>query len=239
MTKSTTTDQSAGMQSHSDVYDGLTEGLSEDDIRHIRSMTPPDNIITSEVLRRLREGDHESYRQVFLHWRRPIFQFVFNLIGNEKEAEDITQDIFVVLWNYRDRIDPERNIRSFLFLVARRTAYKSNRANQIRKKYANSAWMDDEDCFTSQNIVVEKEIELLKQAILRRMPSQQRKIFELSHNDGLTPEEIAERLGIKRESVYNQLSKARKAIRDAVLLLLFVFLSLPPDDSVLKTIIPC
>ncbi len=210
----------AGMKLSRDTYSSLSGELSEENLREIRKIIPPDDIITSDVLRRLREGDHESYEMVYLHWRKPIHKFVFNLTGTEEDADDITQEIFAVLWNYRDRIDPDKNIRSFLFLVARRVIYKSNRANRIRKKYADSVWMEDTDCSTSYDIVVEKEMELLKQALLRRMPPGQRKIFEMSHNEGLSVEEIAGRLGIKRESVYNQLSKARKTIRDAILLLL-------------------
>ncbi len=208
------------MQLQSDAYDDLTGGLSEENIRQTGSIAPADDIITPEVLRRLREGDHESYKKIYLHWRKPIYKFIFNLTGKEEDADDITQEIFAVLWNYRERIDPDRNIRSFLFLVARRAAYKSNRANQVRKRYANSLWREEINHFTSYDIVVEKETELLQQALLRRMPPQQRKIFEMSHNEGLSAEEIAERLGIKRESVYNQLSMARKTIRDAILLLL-------------------
>ena len=224
------------MPLQSDAYYGLGGGLSDENIRQIKSIVPPDDIITSEVLRRLRDGDHESYKKVYLHWRKPIHKFVFNLTGVEDEADDITQDIFSALWNYREKIDPEKNIRSLLFLIARRIAYKSNRANLIRKRYAGSVWMDESDNFTSYDIVVEKEARLLQQALLRRMAPQQRKIFEMSHNDGLSPEEIAGRLGIKRESVYNQLSIARKTMRDAILFMLLVFTDLSPDDSALRII---
>ncbi|WP_291527824.1 RNA polymerase sigma factor [Bacteroides sp. UBA939] len=213
-----------------DTYDNLNSGLSEEELKQIRNIAPPDDIITSEVLQRLREGDHESYKKVYLHWRRPIHRFVFNLTGTEGDADDITQDIFAVLWNYREKIDPEKNIRSLLFLIARRIAYKSNQANRIRERYADSVWMDESDYFTSHDIVVEKEVQLLKQALLQRMTPQQRKIFEMSHDEGLTPEEIAERLGIKRETVYNQLSKARKTLRDAILFMLLVFMNLSPND---------
>ncbi len=208
------------MQLQSGEYDSLTDGLSEEDLRQTGNIVPPDDIITSDVLQRLREGDHESYRKVYLHWRKPVYKFLLNLTGTEEDADDITQEIFTVLWNYRDRIDPEKNIRSFLFLVARRAAYKSNRANMIRKRYADSVWGELSDNFTSHDIVVEKETELLQQVLLQHMPPQQRKIFEMSNNEGLSAEEIAARIGIKRESVYNQLSKARKTLRDALLLLL-------------------
>ena len=210
------------IQSSTGTDDDLAGGLFEDNLRQTGTVVPPDDIITPEVLRRLRDGDHESYEKVYLHWRRPIYRFVFSVTGTEEDADDITQEIFAVLWNYRDKIDPDRNIRSFLYLVARRIAYKSNRSKLIRKRYAGSFWAEEIDNFTSHDIVVEKEMELLQQALLQRMPSSQRRIFEMSHNEGLSIEEISEQLGIKRESVYNQLSKARKSIRDAILILLFL-----------------
>ncbi len=200
------------MQLQNDIYNDLTGG------------SPEEGIITSDVLRRLRNGDHKSFEKVYLHWRRPIHKFVFNLTGKEEDADDITQEIFTVLWNYRNRIDPEKNIRSFLFLVARRIAYKSNKARQIRRRYADSVWVNEIDNLTSHDIVVGKEMKLLQQALLLRMPPQQRKIFEMSHNEGLSVEEIAGRLGIKRESIYNQLSKAKKTIRDAIMLFTLNFM---------------
>lgn len=194
----------------------------------------PDEPITSRVLEKLRQGDHESYKLIYLHWRKPIHRFVLTLTGSEMEADDITQDIFASLWNYKDKIDPEKNIRSLLFLIARRNIYNSHRTRQIREKYAQSAWAEESDNSTSHDIIVQKEAELLKRALLERMPPQQKRIFEMSHDEGLTPEEIAEKLGIKRETVYNQLSKARKEVRDA----LFVFLSVcaipESGDTVVK-----
>lgn len=215
--------------------EGLLAGLSEENIRRVRNLVPPDNIITSDILKRLREGDHESFKKVYLHWRRPIFKFVFNLTGSEVEADDITQDIFITLWNYKEKIDPDKNIRSFLFLVARRAAYNSHRTRKLRDKYAGSVF-DDADYLTSYEIIVEKEAEMIKEALLKRMPPQQRKIFEMAHDEGLSSEEIAHRLGLKRETVYNQLSIARKKIRDAVLLFLVLFAAPFSDDQIVNLI---
>ncbi|MDL2319845.1 sigma-70 family RNA polymerase sigma factor [Alistipes sp. OttesenSCG-928-B03] len=224
------------MHKKNDADNSLTNGGPEESLRQIRSIVPADDEITSDVLRQLRDGDHECYKKVYLHWRKPIFGFVFSLTGSEAEADDITQDIFTILWNYKERIDPERRVNALLFQIAKRLVANSYRSQQVRKKYADSIWMDESDYFTSHDIVVEKEAELLKNALLERMPPQQRKIFEMSHTEGLTPEEIAARLGIKRETVYNQLSRARKEIRDAVLLMLLAFMEVSSDDTALKII---
>ena len=208
----------------------------EDKSTHQERVFPPDDLITSEVLAGLRDGDSESFQKIYLRWRKPIRNFIFSLQDSATEADDLTQDIFTALWNYREKIDPEKNISSFLFLVARRTVYSSFRTKQAHDRYAESVWPDESDPYTSHDMIVEKEAELLKRVLLQRMPAQQRKIFEMSHDEGLTPEDIADRLGVKRETVYNQLSKARKEIRDTVILLLVIFAAPMSDHAILEII---
>jgi DNA-directed RNA polymerase specialized sigma24 family protein len=130
---------------NSDLYGELSADLSEENIRQIKSLIPPEGAVSSSVLSRLRDGDHESFKTVYLHWRQPILRLVSGLTGSDAEADDITQDIFAALWYHREQIDPERNLRSFLFLVARRTAYKSIRSQQVRDRYADSLWPDEHD----------------------------------------------------------------------------------------------
>jgi RNA polymerase sigma factor, sigma-70 family len=161
---------------------------------------------------------------------------VASLTGSRTDAGDITQDIFSILWQYREKVDPEKNIRSLLFLIARRTVSNNHRARQIRQKYAETAWFEQSDNFTSHDAVVEKEAELQKRALLSRMPEQQRRIFEMCHDEGLTPDEIAQRLGIKRETVYSKLSIARKEIKDAILLSLILFSPGLSNDSIREII---
>ncbi|GEM_PF-2304645 len=220
-----------GKMNDKDIFDGVSD-VSAETLMELRKMASSNDLITAEVLTKLRDGDHESYQKVYMHARKPIRKFVLNIVGSEAYADDITQDIFFILWEYKEKIEPEKNIRTFLFFIARRILNKYRRSQQIHERYANSVWFEESDNFTSHDFVVEKEAELLKRSILRRMPAQQRRIFEMSHDEGLSPEEIAERLGVKRDTVYTKLSKARKEIRDAVLLFLVVFAAHLSDDSI-------
>ena len=200
------------------------------------AQTPPDELITPEVLVRLRDGDGDSFQLVYLHWRRPIRKFIFSLTGNETEADDLTQDIFSALWEYRAKIDTEKNIRSLLFLMARRTVANSRTAQQIRDRYKDTVWFEECGASTSHDLLVEKEAEMLKSLLLQRMPPQQREIFRMSHEEELSPEQIAERLGIKRETVYTQLYKARAEIRKSLLIFLVFCAKGISDDTFLRMI---
>ena len=189
-----------------------------------------DDLILSDVLEGLRAGDSECFRKIYLRWRKPVRKFVFELIGSTTEADDLTQDIFTMIWEQRAKIDPQKSFQSFLFVVAKRTASRSRVIQQVRKKYEASVWFTEQDrLFVSPDLVDGMEAELLKTALLQRMPHQQRKIFVMAHDHDMTTDEIAEKLGIKRKTACNQLSRARKEIREAILLFVLLALSNAPQ----------
>ena len=201
------------------------EGYSD----NYRTGSAQDNIITQETLAGLRDGDSECFRKVYLHWRKPIRKFIFDLIGSMSDADDLTQDIFSVLWEQREKIDPQKNFRSLIFVIARRTAARSRAVQQVHEKYEASVWFSEQDRLSvSPDLVDGMEAELLKNVLLQRMPPQQRQVFMMAHEQEMTTDEIAEKLGIKRETVYSKLSRARKEIRNAILLVALWALSNAP-----------
>ena len=201
------------------------EGYSD----NYRTGSAQDNIITQETLAGLRDGDSECFRKIYLRWRKPVRKFVFDMIGSTTDADDLTQDIFSMLWEYREKVYTEINIQSLLFLMGKRAAAKSRAVQQVREKYETSVWFTEQDRLSvSPELVDKMEAELLKTALLQRMPPQQRQVFMMAHEQDMTTDEIAEKLGIKRKTACTKLSRARKEIRDAILLVALWALSNAP-----------
>lgn len=199
----------------------MTE-ITREEIKAIRSKASDNGCIPPHVLQALRDGDHDAFRQVYVRWRKPIYNLLYKLTGSTTEADDITQDVFVNLWEIRTKIDPGKNIRTYLYLVARQSAIKHFQKQKARSNYATYTRFDDIDMNTSYDIIVAKEIELLKELALSRMPKQRQHIYNLYYNEGLTNDEIASQLQITKESVYNQLSIARRDLREILALVLFL-----------------
>lgn len=197
----------------------------EEELRKAKEEWGTDNI-PSEILESLRLGSHGAYQTVYLHWRKPIYLLLLRLTGSEADAEDITQDVFIKVWENHHKVDPEKNIKSLLYLIARHSAIKHFDKRKARDNYSTQTTADEIDFESSYDIVVAKETALLKEAALSRMPQLRRRIYIMYVEEGLSAEEIAKRLDIKKETVYNNMSIVRKEFNE-LLALFMIFFILP------------
>lgn len=180
--------------------------------------------ITAEVLTALRDGDHDAFRKVYLHYVTPIKDFLTILTRSEEEAEEITQDVFVNVWEKREKIDPRKSIKGYLYTIARNSALNLFEQRKVRSKYADSPLSKPDDYYASDEILIADETQLLIEIAVSRMPEQRRKIFELSRKEGLKSTEIAEKLALSRHTVDNHLAAAKKDIRELIALFLLLFI---------------
>ena len=77
----------------------LTRNASDNKDRESTERTSRENgPVTVELLEALRDGDHEAYKTVYLHYRGPIENFLYKLLRSREEAEEIAQHVFMTLW---------------------------------------------------------------------------------------------------------------------------------------------
>ncbi len=178
--------------------------------------------ITKEVLSALMAGDSRAFDTVYLCCFEPIRAFFFLLLHNETEAEELSQELFVELWENRQKINPDLNFRSYLYTVAKTSALKYFRHRLVKDKYVDFRLRERPDSGTlPDEEMLEKELSLLIRTSLAKMPEQRRRIFEMSRFDSLTNGEIADRLNIQESTVRVHLHHALKELKE--LIGLFVF----------------
>ena len=178
-------------------------------------------IITPGLLKCLREGDHEAYRTVYMHYSTPLTHFLTALTRSVEEAKEITQDVFVKLWEKRESVDPGRNIRTYLYTMAKNAVMNHFDHNQVKQRFQQSAFVADNQAnYASDEILIARETEILIELAVSRMPKKRREVFELSRKEGMSNEMIAQKLHLSKETVAAHLSYARKDIREVIALLL-------------------
>ncbi|SFU66875.1 RNA polymerase sigma-70 factor, ECF subfamily [Porphyromonadaceae bacterium KHP3R9] len=75
--------------------------------------------INSRTLQLLREGDERAFEQIFNFYYNRIYSFALNTLFDKTFAEDITQTVFITLWEKRETIEPEIDIAPLLYRKSR------------------------------------------------------------------------------------------------------------------------
>ena len=155
-----------------------------------------------------------------------LVRFAFKITQDWNASCDIVQDVFVMLWQQRNTLDPDRSVRAWLFQAVRHRAYNYRRdRREIADPETVEALQDDprtaaehpvedwpSDAPASEN---GEESRLQKKILewLEDLPERQREAFELSRYDGLYHHEIAGVMQISVKTVNNHLTAALKHLR--------------------------
>lgn len=173
------------------------------------------NDIDIKTLEALRDGDHKSFEAVFIAYYSKTKTFINGYIKSEADAEELAQDLFVNLWINRHAIDISKSFNAYLHTIARNTAL-----NFLKHKYIQAAYVSNlekiENVPSSEEELIAKELGLLIDDIVEKMPPQRKQIYILSKNKGLSNTEIAEQLRTTKRTVESQLNLALKEIRKAI-----------------------
>lgn len=180
---------------------------------------------TPEDINLLRDGNIAAFEKIHLAWSKPILATLIRLTGSREEAEDITQDIFARLWETRERLDPSARINYYLFRMAKGAAIDYYRRRRVAGEFIDTMDWDEIDNYSSDSLVIQKEIRLLQEIALDMMPEYRRRIYKMSHEECLSNEQIADRLNIKKVTVEQQLSIARKHLRGIMQAIMLFLLS--------------
>ena len=156
----------------------------------------------------------------FVFWCKD--NFVFSLVKDREATDDITQNIFMNIWDRRKNLDKDLVFRSYLYASARNAVYDwFRRSDKIEKVGIDNASgivgedlskvLDDEELLTMVNLAV------------IGMPETRKRIFILSRIKGLKNREIAEEVGVSINTVEYHISKALEELRKLSYLVLLFF----------------
>ena len=186
------------------------------------TMTPEKE---KELLTALSKGNQSAFDSLYLFYAPKVREFVFRLLKNPGEAEDVTQNIFLRVWEKRRELGGTRSLRSYLYTMARNAVFDIFSHSIVEDKYMqehiNSA-AERRDAPLSEKIETE-ELALLIAVAVDRMPEQRRRVFSLSRYEELSNKEIAARLNLSVKTVERHMTAALSQLRRLLTLLaLFV-----------------
>jgi len=182
----------------------------------------PASVATERVLvERARRGDHEAFTTLVDNRLAPTFRTVMAILGDEADARDVTQAIFVRAWmNLPALKDADRFPAWFGRILANtcRSSMRGRRRRSVRE-IPVSLLEDGGELLPSPSVGHEDQViahDALGRAI-DRLSIADRTILALHHHDDLSLVEIGQQLGVPAKTVKSRLFTARRALERALL----------------------
>lgn len=152
------------------------------------------------------------FKAVFDQNYQYILNYLFYLSGDVALAEDLTQDVFMQLWDKRLQVK-EDTVRPWLFTIARNCFLKNIRRQKYDLKF-RSVFIEDVENESPEYILEMKEFDKKLQDSLAGLPDKCRVVFLMNRIDGLSYREIADNHGVSIKAVEKQMSKALAILRE-------------------------
>ncbi|MDR2282691.1 MAG: RNA polymerase sigma-70 factor [Sphingobacterium sp.] len=171
------------------------------------------HLVDRETIQDLQSGSLRAFEQVYDMLSNGVYSVSFNLTQDQFLAEEVVQEVFVKLWAAREKLNIEGNLWVFLYVVSKRLSL--NKIRSLKRQRLAYDGIDESTMITpsAEQEIFNKELELLLERSIADLPKQQRSIIELSRNEQLTHQEIAERLGLSTHTVRNHMAQALKNLR--------------------------
>ncbi len=154
-------------------------------------------------------------------WEVPVRRFIFRLIGNDSEAEDLAQEVFVKLYLKRASYRSGARFSTWVFTLAANLSKNRLRWWRRRPTLSLNAWLEEglepEDVTVSPSQLAMKKEQQVRaaavQAAVARLPVDQRTALVLFEFEAKSMSEIAEIEGCTSKAIENRLYRARLALR--------------------------
>jgi RNA polymerase sigma-70 factor (ECF subfamily) len=165
-------------------------------------------------------GREDSFEELVRRYQRPIVNYVYRMLGNYDSALDVTQEIFIKVYNSMGRYRAEFKFSTWLYKISHNAAIDHLRRNS---NHNQSVELENEDGtvriqYEDKRISPEKERELGEwreeiQRVVKRLPSGYRELIILRHTNDLSYDEIAEITNLPLGTVKNRLFRAREMMK--------------------------
>jgi RNA polymerase sigma-70 factor (ECF subfamily) len=180
-----------------------------------------DEISDAQLVTSIARYSEVALAEVYRRHGGAVFGLAKRVLQNPAEAEDVTQEVFLRLWNQPDRFDPDRgSLRSFLLTQAHGRAVDAVRSTSSRRaRESKDAMRTAEAEYDMQHEVWDMAVADQVAHAMGELPDEERRPIELAYFDGRTYREVAQLLdqpeGTVKSRIRNGMRRMRTVLADA------------------------
>ncbi len=174
--------------------------------------------VNIELIKLLKKGDINAFDTIYNLYCHRLHEFVFRYLKQEEDAEEIVQEVFIKIWESRNKIDTFLSFESFVFTIAYNATISLLR-KRLSENKSRDYLMSVQKIESANSVIDElqyKELSNKIQSLLQELSPRQKEIYILSREEGLTHKEIATRLKISENTVKNHLVTSLKFLKSNI-----------------------
>jgi len=170
------------------------------------------NRAVNQAVVRAKQGDREALRYLYVHYADHVYGYVASIVRDDFEAEDVTQQVFAKLMTKLDKYEPRAvPFSAWIIRVARNVAVDHIR----QRRPIPCEEVRELDVHAGDDEAARARVLDLRDA-LAALPDEQRQVVVMRHVVGLTPGEIAHRLGRTEPSIHGLHHRGRGTLRSVL-----------------------
>ena len=169
------------------------------------------------------DGDMSAFEELVNRYKRPVFSIVYRMIGQYEEAEDITQEVFINVYEKLYQFDSNKKFGPWIYRIATNASISALRKKKkvITLDFDEAYGKAYEDYYTAdsgnpQLMFEREELKFFTDKAINELPENYRVVIMLRYQMDLNNQEIAEVLGVSKENIEVRVHRARKALRKIV-----------------------
>ena len=169
-------------------------------------------------------GRETCFEELVRRYQRPIAAYVYRMVGDYDSALDLTQEVFIKVYNSLARYRSEFKFSTWIYKIAHNAAIDHLRRHAVREQALTNGFDTErrEISVESRRLTPEQESERNErrseiESVVQMLPTAYRALIVLRHSQDLSYDEIGEVTGLPLGTVKNRLFRAREAMRDHLL----------------------
>lgn len=173
---------------------------------------------------RVAKGNKSAFEELFHLYYSKLCLFAYDLCKDQKLAEDIVQDLFLIIWNEKGKIRIKTSVKSYFYQSVYNSILNHYKHEKIQEKYLKN-YLEDNTLRKTNNQsnnnyplanLLQKELEEKIVEIIDSLPPQCRKAFTFSRFENLKYDEISKKMNISVNSVKTHMKSALQKLRNAL-----------------------
>jgi len=160
----------------------------------------------------------EAFQNRVIPVKNKLFRFALRILGNEDEAKDVVQEVFIRVWNGRDHMNEVQNWEAWCMRITKNLSLDRIRVSRRRNTHSMPDGFEvrQEVLTPHEKTEVHDSMEYVGQ-LIATLPEKQRQVIHLRDVEGYSYNEICEILELDMNQVKVNLFRARNAVREKLI----------------------